>query len=262
MQCGGDGRALVQSRRYPVRHEARRSADSPGAVRAVQAAAPGPGAGPTARQASRPSTATPSGGALTSRLATSRLVTSRLATSRLATSRRAAAGRRSRRAAGRRARAGAQQPASPRARSPRGHRRAPERPKAPRRCGGERTATPATAAAAAPSAPGAGRLQLAELRAHKHQDSRTCGVCGKPCTRANVFYRHFRKAHPQRLDARADARTACRPSVPRPRRSPRPRGARLDAVDARRPGARYDVGGADEGRWVQHLMTTVCVCTA
>lgn len=105
--------------------------------------------------------------------------------------------------------------------------------------------------------------QLAELRVHKHQDSRTCGVCGKPCTRANVFYRHFRKAHPQRLDAQGGCAAH---GVPAKRASPQtlpeaPWKARLDAVDARHglaPGTTWAT--LTKGGGYNTLMNTVYTC--
>ena len=77
--------------------------------------------------------------------------------------------------------------------------------------------------------------QLFNLRQHKHQDSRTCGVCGKACTMANNFYKHFRKAHPQRLDAQGGcAAHGDAAEAPSPQTLPEaPWKARLDAVDAR-----------------------------
>jgi hypothetical protein len=76
--------------------------------------------------------------------------------------------------------------------------------------------------------------RLSDLRQHKHQDSRTCGVCGKACTRTNNFYKHFRKDHPQLLDAQG----GCAPHGVPPRAVRRtlpedPWKVRLDAVDAR-----------------------------
>ena len=67
----------------------------------------------------------------------------------------------------------------------------------------------------------------AELRNHKHQNSRTCGVCGKASTKANHIYTHFRKGPPgapRRAGRLRGARRAGQRA--RPRRSPRCRGRR------------------------------------
>jgi hypothetical protein len=99
--------------------------------------------------------------------------------------------------------------------------------------------------------------ELTSLHRHKHQYSRTCGVCGKVST--HDFYTHFRKAHPQRLDAQGGcAAHGVPPRTVRRTLPEAPWKARLDAVDARHglaPGTTWAV--LTKGGGYAHLVTTV-----
>ena len=104
--------------------------------------------------------------------------------------------------------------------------------------------------------------QLFNLRNHKHQNRRTCGVCGKVSTQEGHFYTHFRKAHPQLLDAQGGC--AVHGVPPRTVRRTLPEAswkARLDAVDARHglaPGTTWIK--LTKGGGYSELMRTVRDC--
>lgn len=147
---------------------------------------------------------------------------------------------------------------------------------------GEATCPPCTPAPAAPARRPSNRLacdgrggcpvgagckavfdQPNKLHRHKRQDGRTCGVCDKFCTQAGNFFRHFRKAHPQLLNAEGGCAAH---GVPAKRASPQtlpevPWKARLDAVDARHdlaPGTTW--AALTKGGGYATLMNTVDRC--
>ena len=88
-------------------------------------------------------------------------------------------------------------------------------------------------------------------------------MCGKACTQVHHFYTHFRKAHPERLDAQGGCAAH---GVPVKRASPQtlpeaPWKARLDAVDARHglaPGTMW--AALTKGGGYSELMRTVRDC--
>ena len=102
--------------------------------------------------------------------------------------------------------------------------------------------------------------ELYNLRRHKHQNSRTCGVCDNDFTQTTHFYKHFREAHPQLLDAQGGCAAH---GVPVKRVSPQtlpedPWKARLDAVDARHNLPRGTTWAAmTKGGGYARLVTTV-----
>jgi hypothetical protein len=104
--------------------------------------------------------------------------------------------------------------------------------------------------------------RLADLRNHKHQDSRACGVCDEDFTTSSQFYRHFRKVHPQLLDAQGGCAAHGVPPRTIRRTLPEvPWKARLDAVDARRGLASGTTWGAlTKGGGYNELMDTVYNC--
>lgn len=103
---------------------------------------------------------------------------------------------------------------------------------------------------------------LANLRRHKHQDKRTCGVCGKVSTQAGNFYKHFRKDHAQLLDAQGGCVAHGVPPRTVLRTLPEaPWKARLDAVDAHHglaPGTMW--AALTKGGGYSELMRTVKDC--